>query len=1002
MNSFLPKTNQVKIGTYLTLSLSVAFLISFDDPVLQDKNLSSREYILLEERLMDFQDLTTPRVEIQVSGTDTVDTAYVTPPEAFPFQKGSWTFFYIPKGDTFISGGKLMLEVPFAFAPNIKSWTYPQVNDSNQRGFVKVRSSNPATNILLAKRSRLPFNYNITATFTGAPPTTGDTITFTYGDTSESPRGLATSNVHATSYEFRILADKRGTNSWNIIMPIPSIRVIPNPAKHFQITVPSFLTVEDSVSAVFVALDEYNNIDTEYTGILNVSCFGGSDCGTQNTVEFDSTDSGRIVVYFESGEGNHQLLAKDFFNTEHFSNPYIVSTAPHEYNLYWGDIQNHTNISDGNGTIEDFYNYAKNVANLDFIALTDHDHTYGVNYLTPEVWEKIREFAKVHNSDGKFVSFLGWEWTNESRGHKHIIYPGDDGEPYNYRSFPLPSDLWSALEGERALTISHHIAWGGRKVDWSFRNDNFQRVVEIYSQHGANEFLLNPLDHRIATGRAPGHYVRDALAMGHKLGIIASSDGHFGYPGNGWMWAPTALDSSSRATGFTGIYADTLTRESLFEALVDRRVFGTTDHRTIVEFKVNGKWMGSEIQSDSIPLISGTVLSHTPIKNVEIVKFNGKNYEITALDLDGAGLSFDFSYRDSLYVRSSFYYLRVTSVGNANDRFAWSSPVWVNKPFLQLTEQIPALDEYGYIIDGDTTHPTEAGFSFRTTSTPFSESIKLQFEVFDISDPLEAALYVNGIHLLSLPVSPPGEWSSAIVVEIPRYLVDTTNVLRFESQSNLNSSELDQWGVRNILLRSPVIKVTPSDSLHFGEVVNTDADTLKFNVMNTGQASLVVTAIMDFDSSLGVDPSSFIVAPNESFDVDIWLKTSVTDSLDVILEIYSNDPVTQVYQLVVDANIIIGVKDRNKQIPVRYELSQNYPNPFNPKTTLSYAIPRSGDVTLIIYNILGEEIISLVNEYQSAGSYEITWEASTQSSGIYFYRLRSGDYQQTKKMVLLK
>ena len=218
----------------------------------------------------------------------------------------------------------------------------------------------------------------------------------------------------------------------------------------------------------------------------------------------------------------------------------------------------------------------------------------------------------------------------------------------------------------------------------------------------------------------------------------------------------------------------------------------------------------------------------------------------------------------------------------------------------------------------------------------------------------------------------------------------------------LNSIELDQWGVRNILLGSPVIKVTPSDSLHFGEVVNTDADTLKLNVMNTGQASLVVTAIMDFDSSLGVDPSAFILAPNESFDVDIWLKTFVTDSLSVILEIYSNDPDTQVYQLVVDANIIISVKDRNKQIPVRYELSQNYPNPFNPKTTLSYAIPRSGDVSLKIYNILGEEIIGLVSEYQAAGSYEITWDASVHSSEIYFYRLKSGDFEETKKMVLLK
>ncbi|TFB10246.1 T9SS type A sorting domain-containing protein [Candidatus Marinimicrobia bacterium MT.SAG.2] len=85
-----------------------------------------------------------------------------------------------------------------------------------------------------------------------------------------------------------------------------------------------------------------------------------------------------------------------------------------------------------------------------------------------------------------------------------------------------------------------------------------------------------------------------------------------------------------------------------------------------------------------------------------------------------------------------------------------------------------------------------------------------------------------------------------------------------------------------------------------------------------------------------------------------------------------------------------------------YELSQNYPNPFNPTTTLSYAIPRSGDVTLIIYNILGEEIISLVNEFKSAGRYEITWDASAQSSGIYFYRLKSGDFEETKKMVLLK
>jgi len=901
----MKNVNRAKIGSYLILSLSVAIFISFDESVLQEKKLSSREYILLEERLMDFQD-SIPRVDIQISGSNSIDSAYVTPSEAYPSQKGSWAFTYIPKSDDFISGGRLILEVPFAFLANQKSWTYPQISSSNRAGFVTVRSSNSATNIELARGSRLPFYYSIRATFTGEPPGIGDTVTFTYGDTSESLGGRATSNVHATAYDFRILADKKGTNSWEIIAPIPSIRVVSKSAKHFQITVPSLLTIEDSVSAVFVALDEYNNMDTEYSGTLDLSCFGGSDCRTQNTVVFDSADSGRVVVLFKSGEGKHQLLAKDSSGAEYFSNPFIVTTAPHEYNLYWGDIQNHTNISDGNGTIEDFYNYAQNVANIDFVALTDHDHTYGVNYLTPVVWEKIRELARVHNSDGKFVSFLGWEWTNESRGHKHIVYPGDDAEPYNYKTYPLPSDLWAALEGETALTISHHIAWGSRKIDWNYRNDKFHRIVEVYSQHGANEYLLNPLDHQSSAGRAPGHYVRDALAMGHKLGILASSDNHFGYPGNGWMWSPTALDSNSRGTGFAGIYADTLTRESLFEALVDRRVFGTTDHRTIVDFKVNGKWMGSEISSDTIPLIQGSVLSHTPIKSVEIVKFNGMNYEISALDLGGAEYSFNFSYRDSSYLRSSFYYLRVTSVGNANDRFAWSSPVWVNKPVLSELAELPDMNEYGYFQESDSAYKYEIGFISRSDSLPFGISGNLRFEAYNIRESNEVSLFVNGIFHSYLDMTDADSWGTTKSVTIPKYLVDTLNVIRFENTNALLNSDLSRWGVRNLSF---------------------------------------------FPQRIGVDQGK---------------------------------------------NEIIG----------SYDLKQNFPNPFNPITAIEYTLPSRSEVSLIIFNLRGQEVARLVDEDKPAGTHTVKWNAVNVSSGIYFYRLQAGPeasgFVRTRKMVLLK
>lgn len=89
-------------------------------------------------------------------------------------------------------------------------------------------------------------------------------------------------------------------------------------------------------------------------------------------------------------------------------------------------------------------------------------------------------------------------------------------------------------------------------------------------------------------------------------------------------------------------------------------------------------------------------------------------------------------------------------------------------------------------------------------------------------------------------------------------------------------------------------------------------------------------------------------------------------------------------------------------IPVQYSLSQNFPNPFNPSTTIYYSLPKSDNVKLKIYDLLGKEIVSLVNDYQTAGEYEITWQQKGLSSGIYFYRLQAGDFSETKKLIFRK
>ena len=89
-------------------------------------------------------------------------------------------------------------------------------------------------------------------------------------------------------------------------------------------------------------------------------------------------------------------------------------------------------------------------------------------------------------------------------------------------------------------------------------------------------------------------------------------------------------------------------------------------------------------------------------------------------------------------------------------------------------------------------------------------------------------------------------------------------------------------------------------------------------------------------------------------------------------------------------------------LPIEYSLNQNYPNPFNPSTKITYSLPQDNFVSLKVYNILGNEVATLVNEQISAGSHEINFNASNLSSGVYYYTLRTGNFVNTKKFMLLK
>jgi hypothetical protein len=101
-------------------------------------------------------------------------------------------------------------------------------------------------------------------------------------------------------------------------------------------------------------------------------------------------------------------------------------------------------------------------------------------------------------------------------------------------------------------------------------------------------------------------------------------------------------------------------------------------------------------------------------------------------------------------------------------------------------------------------------------------------------------------------------------------------------------------------------------------------------------------------------------------------------------------------------NLPVSIRKLDEQLPGNFEMAQNYPNPFNPSTTIKYAISKSANVNLTIYNVLGQKVMELVNAYQNSGTYEVNFKATSLSSGIYFYSLSNGANVITKKMMLLK
>jgi len=540
-------------------------------------------------------------------------------------------------------------------------WSTPQVEDPDAEGYTTVTVSDQDIKLDALTLDQQLLGLSVV----GRALRAGDRVELVYG---AGPAGAIADALAEKNSRFWFAVDGDGDGFRVFLKDSPGIDVVSAPPAILEVTLPSVARPGNPFRVTVAALDPSANAGYPFEGAIEfTSAPDGPLLELAEPLKFVATDRGRKTIQGVVREpGIVRVHAKSESGLEGDSNPMLV--AADAQNIFWGDLHGHTAFSDGTGTVEDYFLYARDVSALDVVAVTDHDH-WGILQLdqNPEFWEETKAQTRRFYQPGRFVTLLGYEWTNWIYGHRHVLYFEGDGEIYSSIStqYETPAQLWAALRGKRALTFAHHSAGGVMRTDWSIPPDpELEPVTEIVSVHGSSEALDSPVP---IYDPVPGNFVRDALDRGYRFGFVGSGDSHDGHPG----LAHLITDSG----GLAAIITDTLTRESVLEALRARRVYATNGPRILLRTALDSYRMGSVIPKPEAGSYTGElfvqVIAQTPLEHIDLIR-SGR--VVDTMPIDGL-LEITLSRTIEDLVSGEYLYVRAVQ---ADTGAAWSSPIYID------------------------------------------------------------------------------------------------------------------------------------------------------------------------------------------------------------------------------------------------------------------------------------------------------------------------------------
>ncbi len=490
---------------------------------------------------------------------------------------------------------------------DVSDWQHPQFDDPAAPAYASVSTTGPATLKAVFDRQRYirPWRYCVTIDVFDDSLAEGDSVTLVLGDTSAGSAGSRAQTFCQDAFEFRVAVDWCGTWVYTEV-PSPKVPIVSGAPHRLVALGPSETTPDEATWIGIKAEDAWGNPCAEYTGKIKIDADGL--VGLPETHAFDPSQRGamRFEGVTAPKPGIYRVRAWDeSLGLEAESNPLVSRATRKDPRPFWGDLHGQSEETVGTNSVESYFRFAREKAWLDFAGHQGNDFQ-----ITKSVWQEIKRRANTQNAPGKFAAFVGWEWSGNTPvgGDRNVYYPGGDG-PLHRSSHVLiddksdvatdcqhVADLYRALEGMDALLIPHV---GGRYANLAWHDPNLEAVIEVLSEWGEFEWFL-----------------REALERGYRVGFTCGSDDHKGRPGA----AHPGSGAFGVYGGITCVYAEELTRESVWEALKARRCYGTNGPRVLVEMTVGGQPMGSDLTTRVPPEIALKVWGTAPIEKVDLFR----------------------------------------------------------------------------------------------------------------------------------------------------------------------------------------------------------------------------------------------------------------------------------------------------------------------------------------------------------------------------------------------